>query len=67
LPDALEPRQPIAVRATRPDGSVRSFEVVSRIDGPVEARYYRNGGILNTVLRELLGAEPSEAPGPHAS
>jgi aconitate hydratase len=35
-------------------GAARSFEVLVRIDTPAEADYYRNGGILPLVLRNLL-------------
>jgi aconitate hydratase len=35
-------------------GAARSFEVLVRIDTPAEADYYRNGGILPFVLRNLL-------------
>ncbi|MPM56127.1 Aconitate hydratase A [bioreactor metagenome] len=41
------------VTATRPDGSVVEFEAVVRIDTPGEADYYRNGGILQYVLRHM--------------
>jgi aconitate hydratase len=41
------------VRATREDGSVTEFQVMSRIDTPVEVNYYKNGGILQTVLRRM--------------
>ncbi len=54
LSDALQPRQEIEVRVTDPDsGKSRSINVVVRIDTPVEVEYYRNGGILHTVLRKL--------------
>jgi aconitate hydratase len=46
----LKPLQDIRVSA----GSGRSFTVTCRIDTPVEVEYYRNGGILQTVLRGLL-------------
>jgi aconitate hydratase len=36
------------------DGSTKSFATTVRIDTPVEMDYYRNGGILQTVLRKLL-------------
>ena len=49
----LKPGQPVEVTATKPDGSVTCFTTVCRIDTPVEVDYYRNGGILHTVLREL--------------
>ena len=45
------------MRATRADGSVLEFEAIARIDSPVEIEYYRNGGILQTVLKRL--AQPS--------
>ncbi|WP_164101333.1 aconitate hydratase AcnA [Candidatus Laterigemmans baculatus] len=53
LTNDLEPRSTLEVRATSPDGSVKTFPCVVRIDTPVEVGYYRNGGILNTVLRAL--------------
>jgi aconitate hydratase A / 2-methylisocitrate dehydratase len=42
------------VTATRADGSSIRFEAKVRIDTPVELEYFRNGGILQTVLRKLL-------------
>lgn len=53
LPEDLQPRQNISVRATKEDGTVIAFETVTRIDTPVEVDYYRNGGILHTVLRRM--------------
>jgi aconitate hydratase len=53
LSDDLHPGQSYTVRATKDDGTVVEFEVISRIDTPVEANYYKNGGILQTVLRRL--------------
>ena len=44
----------VHVKATRPNGEVVEFESVVRIDTPGEADYYRNGGILQYVLRSLL-------------
>ena len=52
----MAPQQRLTVRATATDGSVKTFEVASRIDTPVEVEYYRNGGILNTVLRQMMKA-----------
>ena len=43
----------LAVRATRPDGSALAFRAVIRIDTPQELEYYRHGGILEYVLRQL--------------
>ena len=52
--DALEPLALVDVTATNPaDGSSKAFQVRCRIDTPVEVDYYRNGGILHTVLRRL--------------
>ncbi len=45
----------LAVTATRADGPAVTFDAVVRIDTPGEADYYRNGGILQYVLRSLLG------------
>jgi aconitate hydratase len=46
----------LAVKATADDGTVTEFEVVLRIDTPKEAEYYRHGGILLYVLRQLRNA-----------
>jgi aconitase A len=51
---ALEPGMRLAVSARREDGSVLSFRALARLDTPVEVDYYRNGGILQTVLRNLV-------------
>ncbi|MFO0819292.1 MAG: aconitate hydratase AcnA [Pirellulales bacterium] len=56
LDDNIQPRSTVKVNATSPDGSVKSFVANVRIDTPVEIDYYRNGGILQTVLRKLLQA-----------
>jgi len=53
LDDKLVPRQAVEVMARRPDGEVVHFVTTCRIDTPVEVVYYRNGGILHTVLRQL--------------
>ncbi|MDA1014098.1 MAG: aconitate hydratase AcnA [Planctomycetota bacterium] len=53
LGENLKPRQAIEVTATKADGSAVRFTTLCRIDTPVEIEYYRNGGILHTVLREL--------------
>jgi aconitate hydratase len=54
LDDRLQPRSTITVAAKSADGSAKSFSARVRIDTPVEMDYYRNGGILQTVLRKLL-------------
>ena len=53
LSDALQPGSELTVRAMAADGSTRAFPVKVRIDTPVELDYYRNGGILQTVLHKL--------------
>nr|MCS5556359.1 aconitate hydratase AcnA [Arenicellales bacterium] len=52
----LEPFSSIPVTATNADGSVTEFDAVVRLDTPVEVDYYRNGGILQAVLRNLAEA-----------
>ena len=54
LGDDLQPLQDVTVTATDDRGQVRSFSATVRIDTPVEIDYYRNGGILHTVLRNFL-------------
>ena len=54
LDDNIEPLQDIIVRAEKADGSSVEFATTLRIDTPVEVDYYRNGGILHTVLRNML-------------
>ena len=56
LSDDLKPQQAVEVTATREDESMVHFVVTCRIDTPVEIDYYRNGGILHTVLRQLAGS-----------
>ncbi len=54
LAGAEAPAQTIKVCATDAQGKVKTFEAVVRIDTPVEADYYRHGGILPYMLRQLL-------------
>ena len=51
--DQLEARSEIQVTATATDGTSQTFTVDCRVDTPVEVDYYRNGGILHTVLRRM--------------
>lgn len=53
LSDGLQPRSQLTVKAVRADGTAVTFDTLVRIDTPVEIDYYRNGGILPTVLRKL--------------
>ncbi|MCB9418375.1 MAG: aconitate hydratase AcnA [Ardenticatenaceae bacterium] len=56
LSDDLQPLQDVTVKATKADGTEITFQTTCRIDTPVEVDYYRNGGILHTVLRNFLKA-----------
>jgi aconitate hydratase len=52
--DNLKPKQDVVVRATTKGGPTIEFLTTCRIDTPVEIEYYRNGGILHTVLRKMI-------------
>jgi aconitate hydratase len=54
IQDGLTPRETLTVRATADNGTVKTFQAIARLDTPVEVDYYRNGGILPTVLRNLV-------------
>ena len=49
----LEPLSQIEITATKLDGTAVTFFATVRLDTPVDVEYYRNGGILHTVLRKL--------------
>lgn len=54
LDDKVKPLQAVEVTAKKSDGTAVHFVTTCRIDTPVEVEYYRNGGILHTVLRQLV-------------
>ncbi|MDB4896919.1 MAG: aconitase, partial [Firmicutes bacterium] len=54
----LTPRQDVEVVATKADGTTVKFAVTSRLDTAVEIQYYKNGGVLKTVLRRLAANQP---------
>ena len=56
LSGQLTTRMRVELKARREDGSVLSFHALARLDTPVEVDYFRNGGILQTVLRNLAKA-----------
>jgi len=56
LSSEMRHRSTLTVRATAADGSVKSFTALSRIDTPEEVSYYRHGGILPYVLRQLVSS-----------
>jgi aconitate hydratase len=58
LDDSIRPCAEVAVKAANPDGTRRSFQAIARLDSIVEVNYYRNGGVLPTVLRTLLKTGP---------
>ncbi len=51
--DDVKPLQMLTITANKDDGTSIQFEAQVRLDTPVEVEYYRNGGILHTVLRQL--------------
>jgi aconitate hydratase len=61
IPESLAARCGVPVRATHPGGKVTEFQTLCRIDTPVEVEYYRNGGILHTVLRRMVNGARQDA------
>ena len=57
IDDRLEPGQEVTVRATDAAGNEKTFAAIVRIDSPVEVDYYKNGGVLHTVLRKMARGE----------
>ncbi|MDP8939769.1 MAG: aconitate hydratase AcnA [Actinomycetota bacterium] len=53
----LEPGKELTVRVRREDGDEKEFTTIARVDSPVEVEYLKNGGILHTVLRQLLNED----------
>jgi aconitate hydratase len=54
LAGELEPGKEVQVCARRADGSDVRFTAIARLDTPVEVAYYRNGGVLHTILRRMV-------------
>ncbi len=54
LSDAMEPKSVVTVKARKADGKVVEFKTTALLNTSVEVNYYRNGGILHTVLRNLV-------------
>jgi aconitate hydratase len=62
LPADIQPQQEMQLKIRKPDGSEKQITVKSRIDTAIEVEYYRHGGILPYVLREIIGkAGPAKA------
>jgi aconitate hydratase len=55
IADGLRPRQEVSVTARSEDGRELRFRAIARLDGEIDLTYYRNGGVLQTVLRRLAG------------
>ncbi len=53
----LKPHATVTVTATTEDGTTTRFETKARLDSDVDVEYYRNGGILQTVLRKMARGE----------
>jgi aconitate hydratase len=56
VPADIRPQQGLTLVVRRKDGSTREVRVLCRIDTPIEVDYYRHGGILPYVLRDLMHA-----------
>lgn len=54
ISNGLSPGKDMTVTVHTGNGSVKTFEVICRLDSPIEIEYYRNGGILQTVLRQMI-------------
>jgi aconitate hydratase len=54
LSNDVTPGQKVTVHATREDGTTFEFPAIVRLDSMVDVDYYRNGGILQTVLRQMI-------------
>ena len=53
IEEGLKPRQELTVTAVNEEGVRITFNVQSRLDTAIDVKYYENGGILQTVLREM--------------
>ena len=54
ISDSIQPRQELEIVATGEGGRKTEFQAIARLDTPVDVDYYKNGGILQTVLRGLM-------------
>ncbi len=54
LNNDLNPQSEITVKARKANGQTINFQAIVRLDTTIEVEYYRNGGILHTVLRDML-------------
>jgi aconitate hydratase len=56
LDDNIKPRQQAILEIKRADGKIENVPLTLRIDTPIEVDYYRHGGILPYVLRQIINA-----------
>ncbi|WP_028544637.1 aconitate hydratase AcnA [Paenibacillus taiwanensis] len=61
LSNDVQPGQEVRVTATREDGTTFEFNAIVRLDSMVDVDYYHNGGILQTVLRQMIASERTHA------
>lgn len=54
LSDSMLPKSEVIIKAKKGDGSEVAFKAIVQLNTPVEVNYYRNRGILHTVLRNLV-------------
>lgn len=54
LDENISPNSKVTIRMIRDDQSEISFQTIARLNTPIEVDYYRNGGVLNTVLKNIL-------------
>jgi aconitate hydratase len=54
LSDGMAPKSAVIVKARKPDGQIIEFKATALLNTEIEVNYYRNGGILHTVLRNLV-------------
>ncbi len=54
LDEALAPQGQVSVQVRKDNGETSSFKAIVRLNTPIEVEYYRNGGILQTVLRRMM-------------
>jgi aconitate hydratase len=59
IAEGLRPHQEVNVTAASEEGRELRFRAIARLDGEIDVTYYRNGGVLQTVLRRLAAKEPS--------
>ncbi|MBM4427999.1 MAG: aconitate hydratase AcnA, partial [Chloroflexi bacterium] len=54
LNDSIQPKGELTIKAKKTDGKIIEFKAIALLNTDVEVNYYRNGGILHTVLRNLV-------------